>query len=55
MASPYADKENAVLVLSAKDELSSEIKEYLTKNESIITIIGGEKSISNKVEEQFNK
>ena len=55
VASPYADKENAVLVLSAKDELSSEIKEYLTKNESIITIIGGEKSISNKVEEQFNK
>ncbi|MDU5922505.1 MAG: cell wall-binding repeat-containing protein, partial [Finegoldia magna] len=45
VAAPYADKENAVLVLSAKDELSSEIKEYLTKNESMITIIGGEKSI----------
>ena len=55
MASPYADKENAVLVLSAKDELSSEIKEYLTKNESMITIIGGEKSISKQVEEQLNK
>lgn len=55
VASPYADKENAVLVLSAKDELSSEIKEYLTKNDSIITIIGGEKSISNKIEEQLNK
>lgn len=55
VASPYADKENAVLVLSTKDELSSEIKEYLTKNDSIITIIGGEKSISNKIEEQLNK
>ncbi len=49
-ASSYAHKNNAKILLSSKDSLSSATRDYLSKNKSKIgsvTIVGGEKSVSN--------
>lgn len=52
-AAPIATSENAVILLTNPNKLNEDVKKFILNNDiEVVTILGGESSISKEVEEE---